>query len=200
MRTAALVLIGLLCFSGAAAGGRVAGPAGWVGVMLGEHIPWNIAAPSLFPLLELRAGYRASSEFALRIDLGGGITRLREPARETFEGASLFVGHASLVCLWTPLLSEDLRLQLGGGAGIWMSSMWGEDLLGTISGNQADYLEEISVSYAAVAGLDWNLTRAWALCFEARANLARVKWGGKYHTGGFGLLAGFVYRLADEGP
>lgn len=197
IRTA--LVIGLLAAPAGPVAAGTGGPDGWVGVMLGEHIPWDIAAPSFFPVLEFRAGYRVSRTFAMRIDLGGGITALRDPARETFAGASLFVGHASLAFLWTPALGDDLQLGLGGCAGLWMSSLWGENLLGTISGNESDYLEEISVAYGAVAGLDWTVADDLALSFEARANLAQVEWGGTYHTGGVSLLVGFVYRLASGG-
>ena len=193
-------MIGLLALPAVPAAGA-GGSDGWVGVMLGEHIPWNIAAPSFFPMLEFRAGYRVSRSFAMRIDLGGGYTVLQDPARKTFEGASLFVGHASLGLLWTPALTDDLVLDLGGSFGLWMSSMWGDDLLGTVSGTESDYLEGLSVSYGALAGLDWEVARDVAITFEVRANLAQVEWGGKkYHTGGVSLLAGFLYRLASAGP
>jgi hypothetical protein len=168
----------------------------WFGASLGQHFTGRITAPTFFPALEFRSGYRVTGEFTTRIALGTAITRVTGSHRPSFNDAGLMVGHASLGFLYTPEITPTIMLNLGGSVGAWLSSMWGDDLLDTTSGHIYDHLEEISVSYALVLGAEWEISRDWALTGEIRVNAATLEWGGDiYNTGGATVLLGFVTRM-----
>jgi len=169
---------------------------GWIGVVLGQHFTGKINHLAFCPIVEFRSGYRVSEQFALRMDLGTAITKITNPDRDSFKGAGLLMGHLSLVLLHTPELSPGFRLNLGGTLGVWFTAIWGDNLLNVQQGSKTKYLEEISMSYGVVAGLEWNLSSCFSLTSEVRYNLAMVKFGGsQYNTGGLTLLLGFQYRL-----
>jgi hypothetical protein len=176
------------------------GYSGSIQVAYGQHFTGKIIAPTYFPALEFRFGYAVSGDFTMRLDLGAGLTEIAESDRASFEGATFMVGNASMAFLYTPAVSEGFHVNLGAGLGLWFSAMWGDDLLGTVSGSVQKYLEALSISYAAVAGTEWDLSDRCALFFEVRGNLALAKFGQEYNTGGVTVLVGFLYRVRSSGP
>lgn len=202
MRRMPIVLVLLLLAPAATAQGpgRAGGFDGSVQIAVGQHFTGKICAPGFFPALEFRFGLGISRDFALRLDLGAAITRIAESDRPGFEGATFMVGGFAPVLLYTPELSEGFRLNLGGSVGLWFSAMWGDDLLDTTSGSVHKYLEVLSISYAAVAGAEWDLTDGLALFFEVRGNLALAEFGREYNAGGVTVLAGVLFRVRSSGP
>jgi opacity protein-like surface antigen len=198
VRRYAVILIVLFYTSSAAA---ERGFDGSIQFAYGQHFTGKMVAPTYFPTLEFRFGYDVSRDFTMRLDLGAGLTEITESDRQSFEGATFMVGNFSLVLLYTPEVSDGLSLNLGGALGLWFSAMWGDhDLLGAMSGSMTKYLEALSVSYAAVAGVEWSISDRWALLFELRGNLAMVKFGQEYNAGGVTAMVGFVYRVRPSGP
>ena len=173
---------------------------GSIQIALGQHFTGKIIAPTFFPTLEFRFGYDVSRDYMLRLDLGTGFAKITESDRSTFEGAYFMVGHFSLVFLCTPEVSDNFRFNLGAGLGLWFSAMWGDDLMGTMSGSVQKYLEALSVSYAGVAGAEWDLSDGFALFLELRGNLALATFGKEYNTGGVTVLAGVLFRVRPSGP
>lgn len=170
--------------------------AGQIGMALGHHHTWKLNFPAFFPMLELRAGYQVNEQFLGRMELGFAYSRITGSNRASFDGANLMMGHGTLSLMWTPRLGDDLHLNLGGLAGVWFTAMWGDDLTGASAGSVADYLESVSYSYGAVAGLEWSLSSSWALTFEVRYNLAYGELAGnKYNFGGLGVMFGFLHRM-----
>jgi len=199
VRRYAIILIVLFCASSAAAAEH--GYTGSIQFAYGQHFTGKMVAPTYFPTLEFRFGYDVSRDFTMRLDLGAGLTEITESDRQSFEGATFMVGNFSLVLLYTPEVSDNLSLNLGGALGLWFSAMWGDhDLLGAMTGSMNKYLEALSVSYAAVAGVEWSISDRWALLFELRGNLAMVKFGQEYNAGGVTAMVGFVYRVRPSGP
>jgi hypothetical protein len=169
-------------------------------LVVGQHFSGSISAPTFFPALELRGGYRVSDNYTVRLGLSAAYAQVTGSARSTFNDAHLMVGDLSIGFLFTPSLGEEFRLLLGARLGLWMSSMWGDALVGG-TGSEVDYLETLSVNYGLVAGGEWALSRAWALVGEVRLSVAMVPWAGaEYNTGGVTVLAGFTYRFMREGP
>jgi len=174
---------------------------GSIQIALGQHFTGKIVAPTFFPSLEFRFGYDVSQDYTLRLDLGVALTEIAESDRPSFEGASFMVGHFSLVFLYTPEVSDSFRLNLGAAFGLWFSAMWGDDdLMGNMAGSVQKYLEALSISYAAVAGAEWDLSDGFALFFEVRGNLALATFGKEYNTGGVTVLAGVLFRVRPVGP
>jgi hypothetical protein len=202
VRRFVIILILWLLSSVAAAQGPGYGGGfdGSVQVALGQHFTGKICAPTFFPFLEFRFGHAVSRDYTLRLDLGTALTRIAESDRSSFEGATFMLGHFSLVFLYTPEVSKSFRLNLGSALGLWFAAMWGEDLMGTMAGSVQKYLEALSISYAAVAGAEWDLSDGFALFFEARGNLALAKFGREYNTGGVTVLAGILFRVRSSGP
>jgi opacity protein-like surface antigen len=180
---------------------EASGFAGSIQFAYGQHFTGKMIAPTYFPALEFRFGYDVSRDFTMRLDLGAGFAKITESDRLSFEGAHFMNGNFSLVFLYTPEISDSLSLNLGGALGLWFSAMWGDhDLLGAMTGSMNKYLEALSVSYAAVAGVEWSVSDRWALFLELRGNMAMVKFGDEYNAGGVTVLLGFVYRVRPSGP
>lgn len=197
-RLAVIFLVLLLSPAAPAAGG---GNTGSIQLAYGQHFTGKMIAPSFFPTLEFRFGLDVSRDLTMRLDLGTGYVKIAESDRPSFEGAHYMNGNFSLVFLYTPEVSDSLRFNLGGSLGLWFSAMWGDhDLLGNLAGSMTKYLEALSVSYAAVAGAEWSVSRRWALFLEVRANMAMVKFGQEYNAGGVTALLGFLYRVRPYDP
>jgi opacity protein-like surface antigen len=171
---------------------------GSFGLLLGQHFTPKITAPGLFPALELKFGYKTSKSSTTRLDLGSAFTKVSDSEPASFNGALLYVGHLSLVFLYSPQVSKNISLNLGGTIGLWFSSLSGEDLFDTMAGSVINYIEQMSVSYGLILGVDYWLSKNWALSAELRGNLAMVKWGPGYNTGGLTVVCGFVYRMRTD--
>ncbi len=201
MRGIPVILVLLLSAPGAGHGaGHGGGLDGSIQIALGQHFTGKICAPTFFPVLDLRFGLEIGGDLTLRLDLGAGLTRIAESDRPGFEGATFLVGNCAPVLLYTPELAEGFRLNLGGSVGLWFSAMWGDNLLDTMSGSVHNYLEALSISYAAVAGAEWDLSEGFAVFFEVRGNLAMATYGREYNTGGVTALAGVLFRVRSPGP
>jgi hypothetical protein len=194
------MLVLLLAAPGAGHAGGPGGLDGSIQVAVGQHFTGKICAPGFFPTLEFRFGLDIGGDLTLRLDLGAGITSIAESDQPSFEGATFMVGNFAPVLLYTPEVSEGFRLNLGGSVGLWFSAMWGDNLLDTMAGTVREYLEVTSVSYAAVAGAEWDLSDGFAVFFELRASLAMAKFGREYNTGGVTALAGVLFRVQSSGP
>lgn len=194
-------IFAILLVSQAALAVESGGFTGSIQFAYGQHFTGKMIAPTYFPTLEFRFGYAVSRDFTMRLDLGAGFAKITESDRPSFEGAHFMNGHFSLVFLYTPEISDSLSLNLGGALGLWFSAMWGDhDLLGAMTGSMNKYLEALSVSYAAVAGVEWSISNQWALFLELRGNMAMVKFGQEYNSGGATVLLGFVYRVRSSVP
>lgn len=168
--------------------------------VVGQHFSGSITAPTFFPAVELRGGYQVSEDYRIGMGLSAAFSKVTGSADQNFNGANLMVGDLSIGFMWTPGLSENFNLLLGARLGLWMSSMWGDDLVGD-TGSVVDYLESLSVSYGLIAGGEWEMSSRFALVTELRLSVAMVPWAGnEYNTGGFTVLAGFAYRFMSEGP
>ncbi len=172
----------------------------WISTVLGQHFTGELNELGVYPMVEFRAGYQVGRYFTTRLELGLAITQITKPDRDSFSGAGLMGSHLSLGFLFTPGLAENFTMNLGGGIGVWMTSMWGDDLLDTSYGSVKNYLEAVSISLAALVGFEWDLNLRWALVTELRYNRAIANFAGKeYNSGGFGVFFGFIYRLPASG-
>jgi opacity protein-like surface antigen len=193
---------GLLGAAGAAADERSQrGHDGQVGMSLGHLQSFELNPLAFQPMLEFRAGYQASESFLGRIDVGLAFSQINESAQESFEGAWWLGSHLAITLAWTPRLSRALYLTLGGSTGVWLSSLFGDDLTGLQQGQSAgslkSYLEAADFSLSALAGLEWCLDSEWALTFELRYIWANGTLGPlDSQLAGLGAHIGFVYRLA----
>jgi hypothetical protein len=176
------------------------GPNASVEFLLGQHFSGKITAPTFFPMLVFRGGYRISEDFNTRLGVSAAFAGVSGSSRESFNSSHLMVGDLSLGFIYSPRLGEDFVLELGGELGLWMSAMWGDNLLGGV-GQIIDYLEAMSVSYGVLAGGQWSISDRLALIGELRFNLAMVAWAGdEYNTGGLTVLFGLAYRFRSTGP
>ncbi len=176
---------------------------GQVGLVLGHHHTWRLNFPAFFPMLEFRAGYQVSDQFLVRIDIGMGASKVTNTDRESFEGGTLMMGNLGITLLWTPRIAQDLYLCLGATTGPWFTALWGDELagVGVSAGSNVKYLESVVIGLGGVIGLEWNLSRRWALQLEARYNTARGDLGGsEYDFGGLSVFGGFLYRLPAYHP
>ena len=166
-----------------------------MGMAIGHHQAWTLAFPAFFPMMEVRAGYSPMENLQFRIDIGGGACHVSQSEVKSFEGATLLILSAQLGIFWTPRISDSLTLRMGPTIGWWLTSMYGENLIGVTSGSLTDYLEADSQALGGILGLDMDLSERWALSFEARYNSAGISLGG-YQTdsGGLTVFMGFVYR------
>jgi len=172
----------------------------WISTVLGQHFTGQLNELGLYPMVEFRTGYQVGRYFTTRLELGLAITKITNPDRDSFAGAGLMGSHLSLGFLFTPALTDNFSLNLGGGVGVWLTSIWGDDLLDTTYGSVKNYLEGFSVNLAAIIGFEFDLNLRWALLTEVRYNRAMVNFAGKeYNAGGFGVFFGFIYRLPAPG-
>lgn len=175
---------------------------GQIGLALGHQQAFGLNFPAFNPTLEFRAGYQVSDEFLARIDLGAGGGQVGSSQVASFEGAWILNIHLGLLLAWTPTLSENLNLTLGGVAGVWFISLYGDDLTGVLSSGQSGspkgYLEAADFSAGAVVGLEYQLSNRWALSFEVRYLWAQSPLGSyKGNLAGLTGTVGFIYRMAS---
>ncbi len=175
---------------------------GQVGLALGHHQAFGLNFPGVNPTLEFRAGYQVSEEFLARIDLGVAGGQVGTSQVASFEGAWSLSVNLDLLLAWTPALSQNLNLTLGGVAGVWFTSLYGDDLTGVLSSGEAGsptgYLEAADFSVGAIVGLEYQLSNRWALSFEVRYLWAQAELGTyKGNLAGLTGTVGFIYRMAS---